>query len=396
MHHLRNRMIFPYIVLLTLLSGPALNSIIIKELQLYHVIIPMAISLIFFRFCRYQIINRNVFYVCLLFLLFLLTHLENGLIRAESLDRLFIYLFYFSFTFACFLITVFYVKLIGVDRALKLLALVMNISLLVMSLEFIFNTPVYGHVGSFLMANVNNQIATVILLASVFLLAGKIKRYLIYAGIIFILAIFADARLGALSLGLQLFFVAMFFLENRFKYYLLIFIGFCLFLFLLTDFSQDLILVLEAIYNSFLNPTAIIDIVEGGEGSSISVRMYTVLEMFKGIVEGDILVWLFGYGAGQLNITIPFTRYDIISEYYSPHFFYIEVFYYYGLSFYIFYYVILRLLNPNLVRIRNIFIISPSLFSIVLASSAVYLIPLYVFLGYYVIIVNNNLKDKII
>lgn len=379
----RYKHLLQYIILLILLSGPALNSVVIPELQLYHIGVAFALFLYALVFAgRGLRLSKRVGYLIGVFIVFLGIQFINILIGVEYLDRAFLYVYYFSFSYICYVLALIAINGVGFESALRVIRVVTWFSLLWMLNELIFGFTVFGHPGSFLQYNVNSQIASMVLYTSIFLLIKDVFAYYLMVFLLVVLAFLSDAKIVVVCLFMQIVF-------SIFYLYTSVYVKISLVSLLLLGFSFILFIdskVVEAINSAtemILDPSIAEEIVLSGNGSSVSLRAYALNEILNEYLNGNILRILFGFGAGQLNLIAEIDRFAIVMEHYSPHFFYLEVLHMYGLSFYVLWYITLSIGAGKYLDFRFILLIFPTLLAVTAASSAVYLIPFYVFAAYF-------------
>lgn len=318
--------------------------------------------------------------------LWLFMHAMSGAISVRYIT----YLFYFTFTFVIFYFsfrtlislekrTIFNIiqGFIYVDLVLALFEVVTN--------QALFNYyPLAGsdyQVGSAFWSNMNTNAAALILLnTSLYFLDFK-KAFYVNSIPLMILSLIVDAKLCFIAAAGQIVLAQLMasgFARVVFSASLIILIPIISII-----FQKQLGYVLYTLNQAldFLSNTEALEaIVSSGNMFSVAIRAYALSEMLNIVENFSLLNWLFGIGFGNINISFINNEWGGLIEYFAPHLFFLEMTIYAGFSYYIFYFLVMRVMGGRFPW-RSMLIATPTLGAMVAISSAVYFLPFYFFLA---------------
>lgn len=393
----QHRWMMSRLLLITALCAPLLG---LAQLKFFILVIGLAFVLYYLTALKTKFITRRTYRVTILLFAFLSFSLLKHLYFGELSARYFLYLSYFLLTLFIFLFSIEVYKLLPKNVVIAIFFYTAAATLLLAGIEFVLGFSLLtllpltgdGHqVGGGIWSNVNTNIVTVLFAAmSVFLLGSKTKFYVLTATALPI-AFVLDAKIAILCILMQYMFIAL--VQSRWAR-----IGVIAFIFIITPilyavFYEQITIIGKTLVQAtdlIAQPELVRSLAESGEIFSSAIRVYALLIMFDMMSLFGPMDWLFGAGWGSINITFKNINWNEPVEYFSPHFFYIEVLVYAGLSYYLFYYLLIKSYVKSLPWGKLLFT-APVFISIVAISSAVYYPPIYLFLG--LLVYQQNQKE---
>ncbi|TDP40249.1 hypothetical protein DEU29_102149 [Idiomarina aquatica] len=395
----QQRFLMGRLLLITALCAPLLG---LAQLKFFILVITLGLTLYYLTALKTKFITRRTYRVALLVFAFLSFSLLKHLYFGELSARYFLYLSYFILTLFIFLFSIEVYKLLARDVLVAIFFYSAAATLLLACIEYALGFSLLamlpltgeGHqVGGGIWSNVNTNIVTVLFASmSIFLLGSKTKFYVLTA-IALPIAFVLDAKIAILCILLQYMFIAL--VQSRWAR-----IGVLAFIFIITPvlyaiFFEQVNVIGKTLVQAtdlIAQPELVRSLAESGEIFSSAIRVYALLVMFDMMALFGPLDWLFGAGWGSINITFKNVNWSEPVEYFSPHFFYVEVLVYAGISYYLFYYFLIKSYVKRLPWSKFVFA-APVFMSIVAISSAVYYPPLYLFLG--LLIYQREQQEKV-
>ncbi len=370
-----------------LLLGP---SLALFELRAVHLTFCFLLLTGCLYILKHRLLDKKVFLLLATYFLFLFLWIVNHAVLGGFSLRYIAYCYYFTFTFFIFyfsfrtLITVPRIIIRNVIQVFICINILIAIAEIFIGISFFAFNPLAGteyQIGSSFWANVNtNAVALILLNTSLYFLGYK-KHFYINAIPILIFCFLVDAKLCILALVGQL--VVAQLIANataRVFFAVAIVIITPVILFVFQKQLNVVFLTLIQAFSFFENSDLLAKIVSSGDVSSVVIRAFALSEMLNQIYDFSLTNLLFGIGFGNLNISFVNNKWGGLVEYFSPHLFYLEIIIYLGISYYVFYFMVMKIVAGRLPW-RSILIATPTLGSVVAISSAVYFLPLYFFLA---------------
>lgn len=375
--------------LLSILFGPGLG---IGPLRLY---IPAILFLSFvfglhFIKRRQTVMPKSYFNALAIFSIFslfmLVAHLFTGKINA----RYFLYFYYYLFTFLVFLISFWLLSKVDKSKLTRFITfgilscVVLAILEVAIGISLISSIPILSpdfEPGSGFWGNPNTNIVALLIFNSYFYFSGLQSRYFLFSLLLIILGLMISARIGVLMILLQcLFFIGSERVSIRFILLALFFAAAPIFIFVFHEQLRIIVAGFGKAFVLFSDSQLVTNMAESGQTDSLVIRGYSLFEMLKQIGSFTWHEWVFGSGFGQLNLVINNSKLGGPIEYFSPHFFYLEIFVYAGLAYYLMFAFAMRSLAGKF-PLKTIILLLPCFASIVAISSAVYFVPMYFLLA---------------
>jgi hypothetical protein len=375
--------------LLSILFGPGLG---IGAIRLF---IPATLFLVFV-FGIYTINQRNTimpksyFNALAIFVFFSLWIFFAHLFTGKVNTRYFLYFYYYLFTFLVFLISFWLLSEIEKVKLTRIVTFGVLSCLILAGLEVVIGVSLISMVpllssdfepGSGFWGNPNNNIVALLIFNSYLYISGSKNRYFFFSFLLIILGLMVSARIGVLMILLQcLFFIGSERALMRFILLSLFLAVSPIFIFLFRDQLMVIVVGFGQAFELFSDSQLLTNMAASGQTDSLVIRGYNLFEMLREIANFSWYEWLFGTGFGQLNLVINSSNLNRTIEYFSPHFFYLEIFVYAGFAYYAMFAFAMTSLASKL-PLRSVMLLMPCFASIVAISSAVYFVPMYFLLA---------------
>ncbi|WP_162924146.1 hypothetical protein [Shewanella algidipiscicola] len=393
----RNSLFMYSIFIFFIFIGP---SISLGPLKMYHFSVGVILAVAFFSCLKFMHVAKEELLSFLLLLAFLSVLFIKHLAFDTIDSRYFLYVFYFFVTYFVFTFSRQALHRLGLERVAEIIIFVSYLNFAVAFVELLLGVSIFGlnplngdfQNASSLWGNVNSN-AICLLFSSVAVYYSGKKGHYFYLTILLIaycLAIHSKLALMA-TLG-QMCFLLMA-NSNKARVYFLIFsvIASTIGVVFLSNHLESLIEAVSRAWHFLANTQELKSVVESGSLESIAVRAYALSEMIKIVNDFGLLDFMFGVGFGIINISFYNEVWMKTVSHFPPHFFYMEMLIYSGLSFFIFYFLQFKILSGRF-ALKYVLILSPSLLSIISVSSAVYFTPYYFFLALIVYLSTVNSK----
>lgn len=374
-------------LLIALMCAPLLG---ISQLKFFLPILFFGLLLYYLTVLKEKQITLRTYKITLIALAFFSLWLLKHLYFRELDARYFLYFSYFLITFFIFLISIELYKTLRLKSLINILFYTSIFTLVLSTIEFILNFSLLsliplsgsGHqVGGGAWSNVNTNIVSVFIAATSIFLLGNRKLFYILASYSLVLGIALDAKIGVLCILMQLSIITLV-QSSLARLAAILFISVIVPV-LFFVFQEQVMVIWRALLKAnelLAQPELIRDLAESGQMFSSAIRIYAILIMLDALETFTWLDWLFGQGLGSINIQFKNVNWNEPVEYFSPHFFYMEMLVYLGLAYYAFYYSVIKSYVRNFPW-KLLFFTAPVWASIVAISSAVYYPPIYLFLG---------------
>lgn len=374
-------------LLISLMGAPLLG---VSQLKFFLPLLFFGLLLYYLTALKAKFISKRTLSVTLIFSTFISAWLLKHLFF-DGLDaRYFLYFSYFIITFFIFILAIELFSTLSKQTVINLLFFVSLFTLFLATVEFVLNFSLLtliplsgsGHqIGGGAWSNVNTNIVSVFIASMAILLLGDKKRFYALACYALLLGIALDAKIGVLCILLQLAVIAL--LQSSLARIAALFFMAIIVPVLLFAFSEQVGVIYRALIKAndlLAQPELIRDLAESGQMFSSAIRIYALLVMFDALETFNALDWLLGQGLGSINIQFKNVNWNEPVEYFSPHFFYIEMLVYMGLAYYLFYYCVIKAYVQRFPW-RQLLFTAPVWGSVVAISSAVYYPPIYLFLA---------------
>ncbi|MDP4536909.1 hypothetical protein Q3O60_11965 [Alkalimonas collagenimarina] len=369
-----------------ILVGPALS---IGLLKAHLVAVFFVILILIATSLKYMKADKGMLTSCALLLsccfIWFAVHALNGAINA----RYFMYLFYTVFCFMVFIASYHALSKLNNHTLTNFLFVFCSLNLLIGFVEMIVGLSFFGlnpvgdrfQIGSSFWANVNTNAYAVLIFSCAIYVLGGFKKYLFITLLLIVYCLFIHAKLVLALTAMQFVFFAMY-SNPRYRIYGLLFLAIVSPVFVYLFYNNFLAIFLAAEYAVELisNDNSLKELVESGRLSSIAIRAYTLSEMTTILQNFDVWKFLFGAGFGSINISFMNNTLGVYETYYSPHFFYLEIFIFSGLLFYVMYLAAIKALSGHF-GIKYFVLFSPAFAAVIAVSSAVYFPPFYFLLA---------------
>ena len=377
---------FRYIVfLLCILVGPSLAII---QLKGFHIIFGFLTLVGALYVLKMNELDNKKLKLFITYFGFVSIWVTNHLLTGGLSVRYVLYLFYFTFTLGIFYFSFRLLITVSKDTIYKIIQAFIYIDLLMAFLEVATNMaffnfyPLAGseyQVGSAFWSNMNTNAAALILLNTSLYFLGYKKSFYLNTIPILVLSLLVDAKLCVLAaLGQVVLTQLMASGTARVVFGLVLVIVLPLAAIIFQKQLDYILYALNQALDLLTNTKALEAIVSSGNMFSVAIRAYALSEMINIISQFSIVNWLFGIGFGNINISFVNNQWGGLIEYFAPHLFFFEMTIYLGFSYYLFYFIIMKIIAGRLPW-RSLLIAIPTLGSIIAISSAVYFLPLYFF-----------------
>ena len=276
------------------------------------------------------------------------------------------------------------------DTIYKIIQTFIYLDFFMVLLEVITNVAFFNYyplagseyqIGSAFWSNVNTNATALILLNTSLYFLGFKKTFYFNSVLLMMLSLIVDAKLCFIAAAGQVILMQLLASGQArvvFSTSLVIIVPIIFFAF---QKQLDYVLyTLNQTLNFLSNTEALEAIVSSGNMFSVAIRAFALSEMLNIIDQFSVLNWLFGIGFGNINIAFVNNGWGGLIEHFAPHLFYLEMLIYAGFSYYLFYFITMKIVGGR-VPWRSMLIAMPTLGSIVAISSAVYFLPLYFFLA---------------
>lgn len=256
--------------------------------------------------------------------------------------------------------------------------------------ELILNLSIFSYypfagtdyqVGSSFWANVNTNVVVLMIASSTMFFIGYKRSALFNFLPIFTLAAAVDAKLCILGMiGQILFFLLYSNSRLRMWFFILSTLLLPLFYLAFTPYFNAASIAVIRGWELLSQPEVLQKIVSSGNLYSIAIRAYALSEMLRMLSDFEWYNWLFGGGFGSINVSFTNNKWGGEVNFFSPHFFYLEILVYGGFFYYFVLFNLMKVVHES-VPWKAIIISLPLLGSVVAISSAVYFMPLYFYLA---------------
>lgn len=377
---------FRYIVfLMCLLVGPSLAILQFKGFHFSFGFLLLVGALYIFK--KDEIDNKKIT-LFITYMSFVSLWIINHVLTGSLSLRYILYLFYFTFTFGIFYFS--FRLLITVPKPViyKIIQTFIYIDLLIALLEVAANLAIFNfyplvgseyQVGSAFWSNMNTNAVVLILLNTSLYFLGYKKSFYINTIPLLILSLLVDAKLCFLAALGQVVLTQLMANGTARIFFAIAVVVILPVVAILFQKQLDYVLyALNQALDLLTNTKALEAIVSSGNMFSVAIRAYALSEMLNIVSGFSIVNWLFGIGFGNINISFVNNEWGGLIEHFAPHLFFLEMTIYLGFSYYLFYFIAMKVIAGRLPW-RSMLIAIPTLGSIVAISSAVYFLPLYFF-----------------
>jgi hypothetical protein len=379
---------FRYIVfLMCILVGP---SLAILQLKGFHIIFGFLALMGALYVVKEDKIDNKTVALFTTYIIFVSLWVVNHTLAGSLSVRYVLYLFYFTFTLGIFYFSFRLLITVSKDTIYNIIQVFIYIDLLMVLFEVITNIAVFNfyplagseyQIGSAFWSNMNTNATALILLNTSLYFLGFKKTFYTNSILLMILSLIVDAKLCFIAAAGQIILIQLLasgLARVVFSASLVIILPI---IFIIFQKQLDYVLyALNQALNLLSNTEALEVIVSSGNMFSVAIRAYALSEMLNIVTQFSLLNWLFGIGFGNINIAFVNNEWGGLIEHFAPHLFYFEMMIYAGFSYYIFYFITMRIVGGRLPW-RSMLIAMPTLGSIIAISSAVYFLPLYFFLA---------------
>ncbi|NMP32961.1 hypothetical protein HII17_15490 [Thalassotalea sp. M1531] len=370
-----------------LVVGP---SLALLQLKGFHLSVFFLALVGFLYLIKTKSLDIKQAQLCMVYSVFIgswfVVHAYLGVISTRYIT----YLFYFTFTLAVFYFSFRALITLEKETLFKIIQTFIYVDLFIVMLEVIANQAIFNfyplvgseyQVGSAFWSNMNtNATALILFNTSLYFLNFK-RAFYVNTIPLMVLSLVVDAKLCFIAATAQIVLTQM--LASGLARVIFITSLAVVIPIIVIVFQQQLNYVIYTFYQAldFLSNTEALEaIVSSGNMFSVAIRAFALSEMLNLVSEFSILNWVFGIGFGNINISFVNNEWGGLIEYFAPHLFYLEMTIYAGINYYIFYFLVMKIIGGRLAW-RSMLIACPTLGSVIAISSAVYFLPLYFFLA---------------
>jgi hypothetical protein len=379
---------FRYVIfLICILVGP---SLAILQLKGFHITFGFLTMMGILYVVKMDSIDLKKVKLFINFVTFVSIWAVNHRLTGVLSARYVLYLFYFTFTLSVFYFSFRLLTTVPKDTIYKIIQTFIYLDFFMVLLEVITNVAFFNYyplagseyqIGSAFWSNVNTNATALILLNTSLYFLGFKKTFYFNSVLLMMLSLIVDAKLCFIAAAGQVILMQLLASGQArvvFSTSLVIIVPIIFFAF---QKQLDYVLyTLNQTLNFLSNTEALEAIVSSGNMFSVAIRAFALSEMLNIIDQFSVLNWLFGIGFGNINIAFVNNGWGGLIEHFAPHLFYLEMLIYAGFSYYLFYFITMKIVGGR-VPWRSMLIAMPTLGSIVAISSAVYFLPLYFFLA---------------
>ncbi|WP_157577401.1 hypothetical protein [Shewanella waksmanii] len=364
-------------------------SVSVGPIKLYHLITAILLVFTAFIVLRTKKVDRKDFLSVLITCFFVAYLFVKHFYFDEISLRYFVYLFYFLVTYVVYLLSFHSIKSLGLEKIANIIVVVSYFNLFLAFFELSLGISVFNFnpLGvefqnmSSLWGNVNTNAICLLFSTVAVYYSGRRKHYFVLTLLLVLYCLAIHSKLALMATIGQMSFLVM---ANSYKarlYFLCgaVVVGTLTTMFLSNHIESVVNAVVQA-WNFLANTEQLKAVVESGTLESIAVRAYALSEMLNILKGFNLLDYLFGIGFGSINISFYNETWMKTVSYFPPHFFYLEMIIYCGISFFAFYFIQIKVLSGKF-GLKYMLILLPSFMSVISVSSVVYFVPFYFFLA---------------